>query len=73
MPAGGAMLLGLSPASFGWDLQDFVARNTSEEDTMTAIKMLADEYDDCIGMDKIKQLGGSPRAFDLWQACVRKV
>lgn len=40
------MLLGLSPASFGWDLQDFVARNTSEEDTMTAIQMLAVEYDE---------------------------
>lgn len=47
-PVGGAMLLGLAPSFFGWDPEDFIARCElkSEQDTMTAIQMLAVEYDD---------------------------
>jgi hypothetical protein len=47
-PVGGAMLLGLSPSHFGWDLEDFVStcELNSEQDTMTALQMLAVEYDE---------------------------
>ncbi len=47
-PVGGAMLLGLSPSHFGWDLEDFVStcELNSEQYTMIALKMLAVEYDD---------------------------
>jgi hypothetical protein len=47
-PVGGAMLVGLSPSHFGWELEKFIARCelSSEQDTMTAIQMLAVEYDE---------------------------
>jgi hypothetical protein len=45
---GGAMLVGLSPSSFGWDLQEFVESShlSSEQDLMAALQLLAVEYDD---------------------------
>lgn len=45
---GAALLLGLSPSTFGWDLQDFVesCRLSSEQDVMVALQLLAVEYDD---------------------------
>lgn len=48
LPMGGAMLLGLSPSVFGWDLQDFVESSqlSSEQDIMAALQLLAVEYDD---------------------------
>lgn len=47
-PIGGAMLLGLTPSFYGWDLQDFVESNDipSEQDKMEALQLLAVEYDD---------------------------
>jgi len=42
-PLGGALLLGLNPSLFGWDLQEFVASHNSSPDV---IQMLAVEYDD---------------------------
>lgn len=42
------MLIGLSPSTFGWDLQDFVESSQlrSEQDVMAALQLLAVEYDD---------------------------
>lgn len=47
-PVGGAMLLGLSPSHFGWDIEEFISTCdlNSEQATMTAIQMLAVEYDE---------------------------
>jgi hypothetical protein len=47
-PVGGAMLLGLSPCAFGFDLQDFVESSqlSAEQDVMAALQVLAVEYDD---------------------------
>lgn len=57
-PAGGAMLLGLPPSLFGWDLQDFVTTNdlTSEQDAMAALQLLAVEYDDDGVNEKFKSV-----------------
>jgi hypothetical protein len=54
---GGAMLLGLPPSLFGWDLQDFVGSKelTTEHDT-AAIQLLAVEYDDDGVNEKFKTL-----------------
>ena len=43
-----ATLLGISPASSGWDLQAFVENNPlgSDNDAMMALQMLAVEYDE---------------------------
>lgn len=45
---GCAMLMGVSPSSCGWDLQGFVEANQleSENETMTALQLLAVEYDE---------------------------
>jgi len=43
---GAAMLIGLNPSWFGWDLQDFVNSQETIYDPITAIQMLAVEYDD---------------------------
>jgi hypothetical protein len=45
---GAAILVGLDPCSFGWDLQDFAAARSqgSKLDLMTSIQMLAVEYDE---------------------------
>jgi hypothetical protein len=45
---GVAMLIGLAPAAFGWDLQEFVeaSRLGSEQEVMAALQLLAVEYDD---------------------------
>lgn len=45
---GGAMLYGLSPSVFEWNLEAFIENSKpgSEQDTMTAIQMLAVEYDE---------------------------
>lgn len=42
------MLHGLSPAAFGWDLRGFLEKNKldSEHDMVTALQLLAVEYDD---------------------------
>lgn len=45
-PLGGAMLVGLCPSWFGWDLQEFCSAQRVESDYMTAIQMLAAEYDE---------------------------
>ena len=45
-PIGAAMLIGLSPAWFGWDLQEFVSSQDTVYDPITAIQMLAVEYDE---------------------------
>ena len=45
-PVGGAMLVGLCPSWFGWDLQEFCSSQRVESDYMTAIQMLAAEYDE---------------------------
>ena len=43
-PVGGAMLLGLPPALFDWDLQTFVeSSNTAEEESVAALQLLAVE------------------------------
>jgi hypothetical protein len=46
--AGCAILLGISPTSSGWDLQGFVESNQleSEHETITALQLLAVEYDE---------------------------
>ena len=55
---GGAMLQGLSPSAFGWDLQDFVesCRLSSEQDVMVALQLLAVEYDDDGANEKFRSL-----------------
>jgi hypothetical protein len=40
------MLVGLCPSWFGWELQEFCSAQRVESDTMTAIQMLAGEYDE---------------------------
>jgi hypothetical protein len=54
---GGAMLVGLPPSLFGWDLQDFVGSNelTSEQD-MEALQLLAVEYDEDGVNEKFKTI-----------------
>jgi hypothetical protein len=56
--AGGALLLGLPPARFGWDLQDFVEAShlASEQDTMAALQLLAVEYDEDGVNEKFRSL-----------------
>lgn len=56
--AGGAMLLGLSPSMYGWDLQDFVesCHLNSEDDVMLALQLLAVEYDDDGTNEKFRSL-----------------
>ena len=56
--AGGAMLLGLSPCMFGWDLQEFVesCQLSSEQDMMLALQLLAVEYDDDGTNEKFRSL-----------------
>jgi hypothetical protein len=48
VPLGGALLLGLSPSMFEWDLKDFVEsrRLKSEQEKMAALQLLAVEYDE---------------------------
>lgn len=48
LPMGGAMLVGLSPSAFGWDMQEFVEASelSAEQDIMAALQLLAVEYDD---------------------------
>ena len=45
-PWGVAMLVGLNPNWFGWDLQEFVSCQETIYDPITAIQMLAVEYDE---------------------------
>ena len=56
---GGAMLVGLSASSLGWDLQSFVEESVdqlrSEQDIMAALQLLAVEYDDGVN-DKFQTL-----------------
>lgn len=56
--AGGALLLGLSPSMFGFDLQDFVesCQLSSEQDVMLALQLLAVEYDDDGTNEKFRSL-----------------
>lgn len=45
-PWGAAMLIGLRPNWFGWDLQEFVSSQETVYDPITAIQMLAVEFDE---------------------------
>ena len=56
--AGGALLLGLSPCMFGWDLQEFVesCQLSSEEDILLALQLLTVEYDDDGTNEKFRSL-----------------
>ena len=45
-PLGAAVLVGLNPSWFGWDIQDFVAAQGEGIDVMMTLQMLAVEYDD---------------------------
>jgi len=55
---GVAMLFGLSPSMFGWELQTFVesCQLSSEQDVMVALQLLAVEYDDDGANEKFRSL-----------------
>ena len=49
--AGGAMLLGLTPSLFGWDMQEFL-ENHNIESNIAAVQMISVEYDPGHGVNE---------------------
>lgn len=56
IPVGSALLVGLRSSWFGWDLPGFVESHASTLDHMTAVQMLAVEYDEDGVNEKFKSV-----------------